>query len=157
MPPLKNTRQERFAQELAKGMSASQAYKLAGYAENRGNASTLKSNKNVQTRIGELIGEAAAKTVVTVETLVANLLEDRALAQQYKQIGAAVSANQTIGKLLGLMPDRTELTGARGGPVQYEDTGAGDALASKIAEVSQRLNVSNDDTPADKPRLKAVR
>jgi hypothetical protein len=41
MSALKNPRHERFAQALAKGMSADAAYKAVGYKPHRGNAATL--------------------------------------------------------------------------------------------------------------------
>jgi hypothetical protein len=45
LPELKTQRQERFAQALAKGMTADAAYVEAGYKRNRGNASTLKAKR----------------------------------------------------------------------------------------------------------------
>jgi len=53
MPILANTRWERFAQLLAQGMSAAEAYRGAGYKENenaRFSASRLLTNANVQQR-----------------------------------------------------------------------------------------------------------
>jgi phage terminase small subunit len=38
MPILENPKHERLAQEHAKGKAADEAYQLAGYTENRGNA-----------------------------------------------------------------------------------------------------------------------
>ncbi len=38
MPVLKNARHERFAQNVAKGMSAAEAYEKAGYKRNDGSA-----------------------------------------------------------------------------------------------------------------------
>ncbi|WP_130225106.1 hypothetical protein [Bradyrhizobium sp. Leo121] len=40
MPILKNSKHERFAQDLAKGKTADEAYVLAGHQENRGNQSS---------------------------------------------------------------------------------------------------------------------
>jgi hypothetical protein len=42
MGPLANQRHERFAQALAQGKTATEAYALAGYRANDGNASRLK-------------------------------------------------------------------------------------------------------------------
>jgi phage terminase small subunit len=55
MPALKNARHERFAQELAKGTPASQAYEIAGFSHNTGNASTLKATESVSKRVGEIL------------------------------------------------------------------------------------------------------
>jgi len=62
---LSNPRHERFAQELAKGKTADEAYVLAGYAENRGNAIRLKANERVAGRVAEITGRAADKAEVT--------------------------------------------------------------------------------------------
>lgn len=121
MPVLPNPRHERFAQELAKGKSASEAYANAGYKANDGNAATLKGNQRVEQRIAELLNKAASKTEVTIETLAAQLDEDRALAHKIEQPGAAVSASTAKAKLFGYMKEKHEVTGANGGPVQTED------------------------------------
>jgi hypothetical protein len=51
---LKNPRHELFAQELAKGKSASEAYTLAGYKACRQNASRLSSHDDIKARVTEL-------------------------------------------------------------------------------------------------------
>ncbi|WPZ13244.1 terminase small subunit [Nitratireductor rhodophyticola] len=61
MPVLKNAKHEAFAQGLAKGLSASEAYVSAGYKESRSAASRLSTNVNVQRRVSELQGKAAEK------------------------------------------------------------------------------------------------
>ena len=55
MPVLSNARHEKFAQGLAKGLTADEAYSSAGYSANRGNASTLKQKQNIQNRVTELL------------------------------------------------------------------------------------------------------
>lgn len=62
---LKNQRHERYAQELAKGKSADEAYQLAGFKENRGNASRLKSNESIMKRVAEIQGRAAERAEIT--------------------------------------------------------------------------------------------
>src|SRR5262245_47430430 len=54
MTILTNPRQELFAQQLAKGKSANEAYRLAGYRPCRQNAHRLSSNDAIQQRIAEL-------------------------------------------------------------------------------------------------------
>ena len=66
MPPLPNARHERFAQGLFEGMTADEAFVTAGYKQNRGNASRLKSNENVRARLAELQTETAASAKVTL-------------------------------------------------------------------------------------------
>jgi phage terminase small subunit len=61
MPVLKNARHEKFAQEVAKGHSFTDAYVLAGYKASYGNASTLATK--VKERIEEIKGIALQKAV----------------------------------------------------------------------------------------------
>lgn len=63
--PLDNARHERFAQELAKGASQVEAYRLAGYAPIEANASRLIRNDKVATRVAELKLAAAERTEIT--------------------------------------------------------------------------------------------
>jgi phage terminase small subunit len=55
MTILRNPRHERFAQELAAGKPATEAYVLAGYRSNAGNASTLKADQNISKRVAEIL------------------------------------------------------------------------------------------------------
>src|SRR5262245_11362361 len=66
MSPLENPRWEHFAQELAKGKPASEAYVLAGYKANDGNAIRLKGNEKLLARVQELLARSAARAEVTV-------------------------------------------------------------------------------------------
>lgn len=50
MKPLKNQRHEAFARALAEGEATDDAYVIAGYALNRGNAARLKANESVAKR-----------------------------------------------------------------------------------------------------------
>jgi phage terminase small subunit len=50
MPLLDNPKYELFAQGLAEGRTADEAYKRAGYKPNRGNAATLKANQSIVER-----------------------------------------------------------------------------------------------------------
>lgn len=53
------------------------------------------------------------KTQVTVQTLLSDLVEDRALARELGQPSAAIAATQLSAKLVGLLVDRKE-SGAPG-------------------------------------------
>jgi phage terminase small subunit len=107
--PLKNSRHERFAQELAKGHSQVGAYKLAGYVEDRTAASRLSTNANVVARVLELKKKAAERTIVTVADIAQQLDEDRVFARELENPSAAITA--TIGKarVLGLLEDKSKV------------------------------------------------
>lgn len=70
---LKNLRHERFAQELALGKTADEAYQLAGFEANRGNASRLKANESVQARVAEIVESAALRAEITVARVLTEL------------------------------------------------------------------------------------
>lgn len=106
MPPLDNPRHERFAQGLAEGKTQIEAYREAGYRPDDGAANRLSGK--VRHRVAELQGRAAARTEVTIETLVAELDEARALALGLGQASAAVAATKEKGVLLGLRVEKTE-------------------------------------------------
>ena len=79
MPRLKNQRHERFAQNIAKGMSATQAYIQAGYKA-RGNsaevnASRLLRNAQVHERIAELAKRAEREAIADAQEIQAFFTE----------------------------------------------------------------------------------
>lgn len=112
MPTLSNHKHELFAQALAKGETADAAYVSAGYKRNDGNAVRLKGNERIAARVLELQERAAIKVEKTAADIVAMLEEDRALARNVEQPGAAVSASMGIAKLLGLITDKVKHEGS---------------------------------------------
>lgn len=112
MPALKNARHEAFAQARAKGKSIDDAYVLAGFKANRGNAARLNAYESVAVRVAELQEKAAKKVEVTVESLAGELEEARALALAEKQPSAAVSATMGKAKLFGLGVENRRLSGS---------------------------------------------
>jgi hypothetical protein len=64
--PLENSRHERFACELAKGLSQSAAYVAAGYEDNRQAASRLGTNVDVLKRSEWIKRQAASGDVLTI-------------------------------------------------------------------------------------------
>lgn len=73
MTTLPNPRHEKFAQALAKGLSASDAYVAAGYKESRSAASRLSTNVNIEARVSELVSKGAEKAEATVERVLKEL------------------------------------------------------------------------------------
>lgn len=112
MPALKNAKHELFAQALAKGMTALEAYSSAGYSPSDKNAQRLKCYEGVKARVAELQNKVAAKVSVTVESLTAELEEARALALKSNQNSAAVQATLGKAKLFGLGVENRRLSGS---------------------------------------------
>lgn len=135
MPVLDNPRRERFAQGLAAGKPADQAYADAGFKPNRGNASTLKQDQSILERVTELLaereslhGQATAEaikaTALTKEWVIETLMDNVAKAMQAKPVrtddegeaigeyqyqgGVANRALELLGKELGMFIDRRQ-------------------------------------------------
>jgi phage terminase small subunit len=73
MTVLANARHERFAQELAKGASQTDAYVAAGYKDDRGAASRLSAKVSIQERLAEILGKAAERVEITQAMVLAEL------------------------------------------------------------------------------------
>ena len=61
MPILENARHEKFAQAIARGLTATEAYCQAGYKGDRTSASRLSTNDNIRQRVQEIQGRVAEK------------------------------------------------------------------------------------------------
>src|SRR6476661_9542549 len=92
MGPLRNARHERFCLALSEGRSIAESYAAAGYSKNTGNASRLNANESIQARVAELQASAAKSAKVTLETILADLIDAAAVAKSKGQGQALVSA-----------------------------------------------------------------
>ena len=108
MTALSNPKHERFAQELAKGKSATEAYVIAGYKPNDGNAATLKGNQRILDRMSEIQDRAVLRTEITIASLMEEAAEIQAAALKANQHSAAVAALTAKAKLAGLWVDKSE-------------------------------------------------
>lgn len=73
MPALKTARHERFVQELLKGRTHREAYRLAGFRAARGHAARLAQRPEVAARYQELAQAAAQHSVVTAAKVIDEL------------------------------------------------------------------------------------
>jgi len=113
MPQLANAKHERFAQELAKGVTASEAYVIAGYKANDGNASTLKGNQNVSSRVAEILAKAATRSEITVASITKRLLDIATkgeAANDAPLLSVARASLMDAAKLNGLVVEKSEQT-----------------------------------------------
>jgi phage terminase small subunit len=76
MPVLSNPRHEKFAQLVASGLSALQAYTNAGYRQRsaKGNATRFKENDGIARRIAEIQTENDHKSAMTRDELIGILV-----------------------------------------------------------------------------------
>ena len=107
MAALINQRHEKFAQSLAEGKSATEAYEAAGYTPNDGNATRLKGNERIRARVAELQECGAAQAAVTRQGLIDGTdIQTKAMADG--KYSAAVAALTVKAKLAGLWIDKAE-------------------------------------------------
>jgi phage terminase small subunit len=110
MPVLSNHRWELFSQELAKGKTGDEAYQLAGYKENRHNASRLKTNETISARVLEIMGRAANRTELSISSVTESLLRIAEKAEQLGEaagLGVAKAAWMDAAKVNGLIVEQT--------------------------------------------------
>ena len=120
MSALANPRHEAFANELARGISAAQAYQNVGYVANRHNASALSRTKPIANRVSQLIADvdkvarqsaeiAAKRMSIDREWVMRSLMSDRLTALELKQPAPAIRALELLGKELAMFVDRKEI------------------------------------------------
>ena len=155
MPTLTNPKWERFAQELSKGKTADEAYQIAGYKENRHNASRLKTTETISNRVAELLGKGAERAEMSRQWVLDHLKMNAlaALGERLVRVvtvnadgetiekevtmidrGAANRALELLGKELLMFIERHEV-GAAGEFAALSDDALADAIAAKLTEV----------------------
>jgi hypothetical protein len=133
MPALANIRHERFVRHYLKTGVAAQAYLAAGYKPTNRNsldasACQLLRSPKVQSRIGEFRRQMTYKTRVTLEKLLDQAEEARALAMASEQPAAAIQATTLQAKLVGLLVDRKET----GQPGDFSALNSQDEVLAKV-------------------------
>lgn len=135
MPVLENARHERFAQELAKGKTADDAYVAAGFAANRGNASTLKAKQSIQDRVAEILKRGAERAAITEEMVLRELAKigfsDIRKAVRWNGHLVREEDNEDGGDVLVIKETRNNLVAL------IDSAELDDATAAAIAEISQ--------------------
>lgn len=121
MPVLRNHKHEAFAQGLAKGMSASEAYVAAGYSESRSAASRLSTNVNVKRRVADIQAKVSDKAEWTAADRLKSLktIHDGHLDKDPRvSIAAIAEANKMQGSHA---PAKLQHAGPGGGPIPTVD------------------------------------
>lgn len=111
MAPLRNGRRERFAQLVAEGNAAADAYAEAGFRADRQNAHRLANTRDVRARITELQERGAMRAEITLADVTANL---KRIAEAAEKEGGAPGLSvarapwMDVAKLNGLVVDKSE-------------------------------------------------
>lgn len=124
MTQLLSPQQHRFLLAVIEGKTYAEAFKAARFpAGCSDRAAQLGANRMIKdSALREALARAQAQAVeaagLTVEKLVAQLMEARAIAFACDppQVSAAVAATMGAGKLLGLVVDRSEVLLRRAKP-----------------------------------------
>lgn len=142
MPILSNPKHEAFCQQRVQGKSIDDAYVLAGFKANRGNAARLNANESVQQRIAELQSKTVEKAEIDIIRVLKELvrLGTSDVRQAFDENGhlkrpeewsdefaASVSSIEVVTRTLGGTETEEELEGQpQGGalkrsraPVEY--------------------------------------
>lgn len=117
---LLNQQHETFSQEVAKGTTVAQAYRIAGYPPNKGNAYRLRLRKRVAARIAELTAArtemaqretltAAERAGVDAFWVIRTLRTNAVMAMRHGDRAAANRAAELIGKHLNMFVDRKDV------------------------------------------------
>jgi hypothetical protein len=167
MPVLPIPRHERFAQQLASGMSGTAAYEAAGYKPSPGAASRLSKSDKIRQRVADLLSEreqrhskavekAIERTALTKEWVIGRLIENAERALQargvvtakgeptgeYRYDGMVANrALELLGKELGMFIDRKEV----GAPGEFQDLDEA-ALLGEIRREAEAIGVPISDT-----------
>lgn len=116
---------ERFVQEYVSHGNASEAFRAAKPKAKEWKPETVHKRASemllsgeVQGRLNEIQTKTARKHEITIDSLVLELEEARAVAiTNPRSAGAAVSATMGKAKLLGLVVDKAEHSGPGGSPI----------------------------------------
>ncbi len=103
-----NPKRQRFCEEYAVDLNGAAAATRAGYAPGSAKvtASRLLTDANVRERVDQLIAEGRERLNIDLDSLTEMFVEDRKLARESKQLGAAVSATEKIAKIHGYLKER---------------------------------------------------
>lgn len=146
---LPNPRHESFAQALAKGKTATEAYADAGYKGDRTAASRLSTNVNIRQRVKEIVGRVSEKAEWSAADRLAALKRISDAAED-EDPRVAVSAISEANKMQGSYPpSQHRLAGPNGGPIQTVDLTklSGDELAQLESIFGPLAGPGDDDAP----------
>lgn len=119
MPVLRSAKHEAFAQAVATGKSATEAYEAAGFKPHRQNAARLMTNDDIVNRVAEIKNRVAEKAEWSAADRLLSLkaIHDASTTDDRRTAIAAIAeANKMQGSYA---PTRQEHTGRGGGPIEY--------------------------------------
>tara|TARA_R110000782_G_scaffold55229_6_gene116503 strand:- start:3803 stop:4225 length:423 start_codon:yes stop_codon:yes gene_type:complete len=123
------SKEEKFAQSLAGGMTQSDAYRNAYDVSKSTKSETINqsccrvlSRPHVSARVAELRAPIVAKVGITLENHIQRLQDLSEKAEAAGQYSAAIKAEESRGKACGLYVEKVEHTGKDGGAIETRTT-----------------------------------
>lgn len=115
-------KQARFVAAYIKKPNGKQAAIEAGCPPTsaESTASRWLRNDKVREAVDKGLGKVAAKLELSAERILRRIDDIAEEARAVADFNAALKGNELLGKHLKLFTDKTELTGANGGPVIFE-------------------------------------
>lgn len=132
---LKNPKHELFAQYRSEGKTADEAYVLAGYKANRGNAARLNANEGVLLRVRALTDRRARMADVTVEALTKRYNDAIDKADTRGSDAAIMAGLNNLAKLHGLIIDKARVE--QGRLDGMSDDAIADDIESRLARIAE--------------------
>jgi methylmalonyl-CoA mutase cobalamin-binding subunit len=128
--PLKNARHERFAQEIAKGLSLEDAYASAGFSPSRSNAHRLRTNENVAARVIELQTDIAVVSKIDAAWVLTQAVDLHKKAKEAGAYAPAARALELVGKHVEVQAFKERIE--HGGLIEYRNL-SDDEISARIA------------------------
>lgn len=97
-----------MAQLIAQGETITDAHEKAGFKRHDGNASKLADHPDIKARLAEIIGSAANRVVISLDSLLREAAELQSKASAAEQFSAANGALKLKAELSGHYVQRKE-------------------------------------------------
>jgi len=137
--PALNPKQTRFCHEYIVDSNGTQAAIRAGYSEKTCNeqAARMLAKVSIKDLIAKLTEKALDKTELTVAKVLKNIEEMRKMATGDKNYGGMGKAIEMQAKFLKMLTEKTELTGANGGPLEITELSEQERV-NRIRQLTRR-------------------
>lgn len=132
---------------FASDYNATEACRKAGYNGNNLNrvATELLAKPNVAAAVGKLAEKKLSEVALTEQYIIKKLVSTLEKAERQENFTAVLRSLELAMKNLGMLRDRTEITGKDGEAIQYEEIqNEADAFQRRIASLAKRGRTGGD-------------
>lgn len=132
---------------FASDYNATEACRKAGYNGNNLNrvATELLAKPNVAAAVGKLAEKKLSEVALTEQYIIKKLVSTLEKAERQENFTAVLRSLELAMKNLGMLRDRTEITGKDGEAIQYEEIqNEADAFQRRITSLAKRGRTGGD-------------